>query len=775
MAHPWQATVQDHNGNIMPLAEITVRNGGPLGSIANIYSDDAGTPKPNPFDAEANGLVQFWAETGTYYIEGSLSGQTTDGWYISLGGGSAVLTVAATEAIAPLKAVTSAGALCDVADVDSFAGISQAAAAIGEGVNLIRSGLIVDGSWTWTPDQPIFIADGGALTQVDPGNSRRVAWAESATSITVDTFPTGTVTGGAGKEGLLVMTGPTGLLDPSIIDFEDVIADPAADPASDNEGLFPALDADGFLPSEFVPIEDISTDEGGAGNENQIVRTDDDGDIPESLLGKVVNRAKELIADGAITAGDAVGISGDGTVKKIQVIEGTYASSDEGTLASLVGDYGRSAGVCYDKVNNCFVFMYRDEGNSSYPTVVAATIVGTTLTFGTPVVIESEACREVLLYFHEKTGQVIATYMRASDGYLRYNILSISGTAVTPNTTANITTENSGNVWSLASDPTNALLVVSYAEGGGNYAGKMLAGTVFSTTITFGSVAAINGTSQCFTTKTIFDTVSDRYIVFFADFPNDDIEARTLNISGTNITFNAIATVFNGTGLGGNNIHADIDPSTGVFVVGYNATATIIKYSTGTVSGTNVSVNASNSVPETAGHAAKGFSGIIYDNLSDQWILAGYQTGANNYASIWLGTMASEVLTLADPEIEDNGYSSAANFRGLHLAFDPDTQQVIYLMQSAYSHYNPLVINPASSVSNIGTYCGFAKTSAADTEKVIVDTQGDINASQSGLTINVDYYLAGDGSISEVDTGYPAVGRSWSATKLEITNGRIDL
>lgn len=80
----WQATVQDDAGNAIPLAEITVREGGPSGDIATIFADPAGTAKANPFFASASGLAQFFAAPGSYYLTASLDGQTTDGWYVAI-------------------------------------------------------------------------------------------------------------------------------------------------------------------------------------------------------------------------------------------------------------------------------------------------------------------------------------------------------------------------------------------------------------------------------------------------------------------------------------------------------------------------------------------------------------------------------------------------------------------------------------------------------------------------------------------------------------------
>ncbi len=76
------------------------------------------------------------------------------------------------------------------ASLSTYAGVTRVSASTGETINVVRSGLITENSWTWTPNQPIFISDQGVLTQTLPvGAIRRIGWAISPTQLNLDPYP----------------------------------------------------------------------------------------------------------------------------------------------------------------------------------------------------------------------------------------------------------------------------------------------------------------------------------------------------------------------------------------------------------------------------------------------------------------------------------------------------------------------------------------------------------------------------------------------------------
>lgn len=100
-------------------------------------------------------------------------------------------TVLAAEPLGGHRAVTVTGFHANPEDADLLAGITSAAGVLGSTVDVVVKGFVEEGSWNWTPDQPIFLGAAGVLTQnpSTTGTIRRIAWAVSATAINVDILP----------------------------------------------------------------------------------------------------------------------------------------------------------------------------------------------------------------------------------------------------------------------------------------------------------------------------------------------------------------------------------------------------------------------------------------------------------------------------------------------------------------------------------------------------------------------------------------------------------
>lgn len=108
--------------------------------------------------------------------------------------GTLDVAIVAQEIVGAYRAVGYDG-LYTQPDVDSlaaYAGVTRMATIAGDPINVVRSGLLTEGAWTWIPDRPIFIGPNGTLTQTQPtaGNPvRRIGWAISATELNLDPYP----------------------------------------------------------------------------------------------------------------------------------------------------------------------------------------------------------------------------------------------------------------------------------------------------------------------------------------------------------------------------------------------------------------------------------------------------------------------------------------------------------------------------------------------------------------------------------------------------------
>ena len=79
----------------------------------------------------------------------------------------------------------------DADQVSAAAGITDHAAAEGDGVRIVTSGPIAHDGWTWTPGQPLYVTGTGQLSHTAPatGAVRQIAVAETATQILVQLQP----------------------------------------------------------------------------------------------------------------------------------------------------------------------------------------------------------------------------------------------------------------------------------------------------------------------------------------------------------------------------------------------------------------------------------------------------------------------------------------------------------------------------------------------------------------------------------------------------------
>ena len=100
-------------------------------------------------------------------------------------------SVDAQEPLGGHRVVTSTGFLVNQETIEETYGITVGATNAGQNGIVVRKGVLEESSWNWTPDLPLFVVDGGILTQTPPltGPIRQVAWAITPTMINVHFGP----------------------------------------------------------------------------------------------------------------------------------------------------------------------------------------------------------------------------------------------------------------------------------------------------------------------------------------------------------------------------------------------------------------------------------------------------------------------------------------------------------------------------------------------------------------------------------------------------------
>lgn len=192
----WQATVQDEQGNAVPLPVVTVWESDGV-TLASIF-DEAGVALPNPLTGSMEGFVQFWATAGQYKIEGVNGGRNTEIWSVTIDAPAVRAQAWAESPVPPdpsdpmsKSAKTWAGEAGAARDdmLGIFADTEEAL--ISADTNIIKTGLYSGSVWQWdaniTPAQ--VATDPAGQYFLPPNPSANGAWVRNRKVFTAAQWP----------------------------------------------------------------------------------------------------------------------------------------------------------------------------------------------------------------------------------------------------------------------------------------------------------------------------------------------------------------------------------------------------------------------------------------------------------------------------------------------------------------------------------------------------------------------------------------------------------
>jgi hypothetical protein len=490
-----------------------------------------------------------------------------------------------------------------------------------------------------------------------------------------------------------------------------------------------------------------------------------------SYLGRQLNvpaSVFEAVADGSITAGSTVVMKSTGKVANV-----TNQSAANSTPANIDAGADRlmGYGMAYDSSQNCVLFAYRNViGNKTC--VKAATLSGTTLTFGSEV----------------ETDMV-------PDGRV-----------------------------SIASDGSGGFVLICEDS---NQSSKQfaLAGTVSGTTVTIGDDAEYS-TSTYGVNDIAFDSTSGKFVIVYIDNQNSlYLTAKVVTRSGTGFSLGSAVVISSETYLYGCRCTEDTDQNR---IVAFASGTGKIRCAAGAVSGTSTSwgttVESSETTrvrPAKAGSSDYNGCGITYDASAQATVFAycdQESTPNSERATLLIATASGSTVTLGNVQVVD----SSAKGNEVGCAYDPTAEKVIVTfgygdpigpgnfvsatitggssrsatfssrtefesgdtIASTVLHHPTVGKNiiayadegdgdkgkyviQASQFQNFTDFIGFTDTTYDDGDLVKVQVGGSVNDLQSGLTAGQTYFVQTDGSIgtSAASTSVTA-GTAVSATEI---------
>tara|TARA_Y100000356_G_scaffold45212_1_gene35472 strand:+ start:242 stop:1714 length:1473 start_codon:yes stop_codon:yes gene_type:complete len=367
--------------------------------------------------------------------------------------------------------------------------------------------------------------------------------------------------------------------------------------------------------------------------------------------------------------------------------------------------------LAYDTNEDKVLIAYADKDNSTYGTAIVGTVSGTSISFGTASVWQSNSINRIQLGFDNNSNKFLVAYMR---NFPQSRVLTVSGTSISAGSETKIRSDNDGNIFrpDMAFSTSANKFVVVYKDNDQSGKGQVVVSTISGTSVSHGTVADIGSVAVASILAIAYDASLDKFLVVYVDSDDSDKgKAVVGTLSGTSVSFGTPA-VFNDAATINPGVQAD---GSGNFIIAFtdDANSDYKTFVSATVSGTTPSFG-SEVVIEAVDAEAGGSQALprmAYDSANDKFVLA---------------------------------YNDFTNTK-----------------------LKGVVLQLASTNLTSENYIGIARSGAADGAGAIIDTQGAIADNLSSLTAGQSYFVQTDGTLGTTAAD-PSVfaGTAVSATKL---------
>ena len=196
---------------------------------------------------------------------------------------------------------------------------------------------------------------------------------------------------------------------------------------------------------------------------------------------------------------------------------GTVSGTSISFGSASVFESARSDNVCaaFDSNNNKVVIAYQDDGNSSHGTAVVATVSGTSISFGTPVVFEAAETDGISIVYDTNAQKIVIAYRDAGDSNKGKAIVgTVSGTSISFGTAVEFTSNNSLPIAAVYESDAQKI-VIAFNDFIATE-GKAIVGTVSGTSISFGTEVTFESSYGDYLGIT-YDSTAGKVVIGYQD------------------------------------------------------------------------------------------------------------------------------------------------------------------------------------------------------------------------------------------------------------------
>jgi len=198
-----------------------------------------------------------------------------------------------------------------------------------------------------------------------------------------------------------------------------------------------------------------------------------------------------------------------GTVSGTSISFGSETTFNSGAIYTV--------GATFDSDSNKVVIAYRDGGNSNYGTAIVGTVSGTSISFGSETVFESNPSYEVAATFDSSNNKVVVAYLDYNVSDIMAAVGTVSGTSISFGTPVSVD-PHAGNTVGAAFDSANNKVIISFSDSTASN-GQLRAGAVSGTSIAFEDAVVYESGDVDYISST-FDSNSNATVVAYGDKGN---------------------------------------------------------------------------------------------------------------------------------------------------------------------------------------------------------------------------------------------------------------
>jgi hypothetical protein len=463
-------------------------------------------------------------------------------------------------------------------------------------------------------------------------------------------------------------------------------------------------------------------------------------------------------ATASIAKGKSVTLNSDGTLTQCGITG--YAITSFTTPVSATSSIGSSVFMnqilAYDPVNAKYIYIFA-QVTTNYLMCVVGTLSGTTMTWGTPTVLISAYTANASIIF-TTAGKFVVTSFYSDVISAVVTVSGTTPTAGTPTTVEAGAYATSGDSGTSCYDSINNKVYIAYLNYSA-YQIRTYVGTISGTSISFGANVPLNsnqGSSETTYQGCAFNPTTGKIVVSISNQATSTTRIYLGTISGTTITYGTSPLTFGGYGF----VSAIYEPQYKKILM--------------TVASGRISIIGSTGTDPTE----DGFVGSGTTTFNST--LSCFTVDTTKNLIYFIGNTSSSVASSYQFKILQMTSASAITVNSTttvnatanqypkqnSIIFDSTNSKVLITIPSPSGILGQAYAQIGyGDTTNYTGFIGFSNSNYIAGQTATIETIGNTDANQSGLTPASKYYVQTDGTLSTT----PAATSVYAGTAISAT------